>query len=206
MRAASTYYSGPRLDVANLDHFPGVHKGPSYRFRVYTYGMVRRLTLTDHLGLAEIEQQYRTARDPVARSQWHILWLLAQGRPTAAVAAATGYSATWIYEIVRRYNTDGPAGVGDRRRRNPGAAPLLTGAQQAELRAALDAPTGDGGLWTSGKVAAWIAAKPGRPVGVQRGWEYLRRLGLTPQVPRPRHVGADPAAQAAFKKGASRTP
>ena len=28
MRAASTYDSGPRLDVADLDHFAGVHKVP----------------------------------------------------------------------------------------------------------------------------------------------------------------------------------
>src|SRR5947207_12161432 len=168
--------------------------------------MARRLTLADHLSLGEIEQQYRTARDPVARSQWQVLWLVARGEPTAAVARATGYSATWIYQIVRRYNADGAAGVGDRRRGNPGAAPLLTGAQQAELRAALAAPAPDGGLWTGGKVAAWMAAKLGRPVGAQRGWEYLRRLGLTPQVPRPRHVGADAEAQAAFKKGAPARP
>ena len=166
--------------------------------------MARRLKLQDHLGPAEIEQQYRRARDPVARSQWHILWLLAQGRPTAAVVAATGYSATWIYEIARRYNADGPAGVGDRRRGNPGAAPLLAAAQQAELRAALDAPAPDGGLWTGRKVAAWMVARLGRPVAAQRGCEYLRRLGLTPQVPRPAHVGADPAAQEGFKRGAWR--
>ena len=28
VRAATTYYSGPRLDVADLDHFAGVHKVP----------------------------------------------------------------------------------------------------------------------------------------------------------------------------------
>ena len=39
-----------------------------------------------------------------------------------------------------------------------------------------------------------------QPVHPQRGWERLRRLGWTPQVPRPRPVKADPAAQAACKK------
>jgi transposase len=168
--------------------------------------MARRLTLQDHLGAAEIEQQYRRAHDPVARSQWHIIWLLARGEPTAVVAEVTGYSLTWIYAIARRYNADGPAGVGDRRRRNPGADPLLTAAQQAELRAALARPAADGGGWTGPKVAGWMAARLGRPVGVQRGWEYLRRLGFTPQVPRPRHAQADPAAQEAFKKGGSPRP
>jgi transposase len=168
--------------------------------------MARRLTLHDHLAPAELEQRYRGARDPVTRSHWQILWLLARGEPTARVAEVTGYSLTWIYAIVRRYNATGPAGVGDRRRHNSGADPLLTPAQQAELRAALARPAADGGGWTGPKVAGWMAARLGRPVGVQRGWEYLRRLGFTPQVPRPRHAQADPAAQAAFKKGGSPTP
>ena len=168
--------------------------------------MARRRALQDHLGPAEIEQQYRRARDPVARSQWHILWLLARGAPTAIVAATTGYSATWIYAIVRRYNAAGPAGVGDRRRANPGADPLLTAAQRADLRRALTGPAPDGGLWTGRTVAAWMAARLGRPVATQRGCEYLRRLGLPPQVPRPRHVAADPAAQAGVKRGGSPAP
>jgi len=48
-----------------------------------------------------------------------------------------------------------------------------------------------------------MAARLGRPVAPQRGWEQLRALGLTPQRPRPREERADPAAQAAFKKGGS---
>jgi transposase len=167
--------------------------------------MARRLTLHNHLAPAEIEQRYRRARDPVARSHWQILWLLARGDPTAAVAQVTGYSPTWIYTIVRRYNAAGPAGVGDRRRQNRGADPLLAPEQQAALRAALAGPAPEGGRWTGPAVARWMAGALGRPVGVQRGWEYLRRLGFTPQVPRPRHVGTDPAAQEAFKKGALRT-
>jgi len=55
-------------------------------------------------------------------------------------------------------------------------------------------------------VAAWIGERIGRPVGEQRGWEYRRRLGLTLQRPRPRETRADPDAQAAFKRGASRRP
>ncbi len=165
--------------------------------------MARRLTLQDHLAPAELERRYRGARDPVARSQWHILWLLARGESTAAVAEVTGYSTTWIYAIVRRYNAAGPAGVGDRRRGNPGAGPLLTAAQQAELRAALARPAPDGGVWTGPKVAGWMAARLGRPIGAQRGWEYLRRLGFSPQRPRPREQRANPEAQAAFKRGAS---
>jgi transposase len=168
--------------------------------------MVKRLTLQAHPHTDELERHYREARDPVARSQWQILWLLARGEATAAVAAATGYSPTWIYQIVRRYNADGPGGVGDRRHRNPGAAPLLDAAGQADLRAA---PRGAGSASAARSdpaVASWLAGRLGRPVGAQRGRQYLRRLGHTPQVPRPAHAQADPAAQGAFKRGASPTP
>jgi transposase len=154
-----------------------------------------------HLTLAELEQRYRRAEAPVARSQWQIVWLLAGGLSTAEVAHVTSYSVNWIREIAKRYRADGLAGIGDRRHGNPGAAPLRTLAHQAELREALGGPAPDGGLWTCHKVAAWIEAQISRPVDPTRGWEWMRRLGFTPQHPRPRETRTDPAAQEAFKKG-----
>lgn len=166
--------------------------------------MSRRRILADHCTIAELEASYRRAHDPVARSQWQIIWLLACGEPTPAVVVATGYSPSWIATVVGRYNRDGPVGIGDRRHRNPGAQPLLSADQQATLRAALAGSSPDGGRWTGPKVAAWMAAHLGRPVHVQRGWEYLRRLGFTPQIPRPAHTQADPVAQTAFKQTSPR--
>jgi transposase len=168
--------------------------------------MARPLIVPPHLPVAELERRYRRARDPVARSHWQIVWLLARGEATGAVGRATGYSVNWVREVAKRYREGGPAALGDRRHANPGAAPLLDPGQQERLRAALAGPAPDGGLWTGRKVAAWMAAELGRPVGEQRGWEWLRRLGFTPQRPRPREQRADPEAQAAFKKGGSRRP
>lgn len=158
------------------------------------------MTLAPHLRVKELHQRYREAADPVARSQWQMLWLLAQGMPTAQVAAMTGYTVRWVQEVARRYRA-GPAAIGDRRHGHPGAAALLAEAQQEQLRAALGGPAPDGGLWTCRWVAAWMSAQLGRPVSAQRGWEWLRRLGYTPQQPRPRETRADPAAQEACKKG-----
>ena len=166
--------------------------------------MARRLIIPPHLSVPELERRYRQARDPVDRSHYQIIWLLAQGTPTAAVAHVTGYSVNWVREVARRYREAGGAGLGDRRHGNPGGAPLLSPAQQEELRAALAQSPPDGGVWTCRKVAGWIAAKLGRPVAEVRGWEYLRRLGFSPQRPRPRESRADPEAQAAFKKGGSK--
>lgn len=166
--------------------------------------MPKQLRLAPHHPTEELGRLYRQARDPVARSHWHILWLVSRGQSAPAVAAAVGYSARWVREVVGRYNRAGDAAVGDGRHVNPGGAPLLDAAGRAALDAALDAPAADGGAWTGPKVAAWIAARTGRRVGRQRGLEYLRRLGRTPQVPRPRHADADPAAQAAFKQTSPR--
>jgi transposase len=164
--------------------------------------MARRMAIAPHMTVAELEQRYRQAGDPVARSHWQIVWLLAGGLPTAEVARVTGYSVRWVQEIARRYRA-GPEAVGDRRHRNPGAAPLLNEEQQAQLRAALAGPAPDGGIWSCRQVAAWIGAQVGRSVDPARGWEWMRRLGFTPQRPRPRATRADPEAQEAFKKGGS---
>jgi hypothetical protein len=70
------------------------------------------LTLPAHLPVAELEQRYRAARDPVARSHWQIIWLLSCGHRAAAVATVTGYSVNWVREIARRYREAGPKGLG----------------------------------------------------------------------------------------------
>ena len=163
--------------------------------------MVKELRLHPHLGADELERRYRAARDPVERAHYQIVWLLSQGRATAEVMAATGYSRGWVQAVARRYNRDGPAGLGDRRHANPGGAALLDDAGRGALRQALAGAAPDGGLWSRPKVAAWLAERLGRAVGAQRGWEYLRRLGRTPQVPRPAHAEADAEECAAFPKG-----
>jgi transposase len=55
-------------------------------------------------------------------------------------------------------------------------------------------------LWTGRQVAGGILAQTGRQVHPQRGWEYLKRLGSSKRVRRPRHAKADPTIQEAFKK------
>ncbi len=145
-----------------------------------------RAVLAAHLTGEELRGRYRACRDAKEGRRWHALWLVRQGRSAAEAAALVGLDASRVRQIVRRYNADGPASVADGHRTNPGGPrPRLTAAQQAALRAALAAEPPDGGLWT------WP----------QLGWVYLRRLGQTPQVPRPRHArAATPEAQAAWQK------
>ena len=168
--------------------------------------MARPLSVPAHLPLDELERRYRGARDPVLRSHLQIVWLLARGEPVTAVAGATGYHPNWIREVARRYREGGPGALGDRRRGNPGGRPLLDAGQREALGEALAGPAPGGGIWTCRSVAAWIGERLGRPVAEARGWEWMRRLGFTPQRPRPREERADAAAQDAFKKGGSRRP
>ena len=115
------------------------------------------------------------------------------------VAGMVGYSEKWVREIARRYEREGLEGLADRRHGNPGAKEraLLDEEGQAELREALlkgppPAALG-GGMWSGPKVARWIEQRTGlEKVHVQRGWEYLRKVGHSPQVPRPSNAqGAD---------------
>jgi transposase len=159
------------------------------------------LAVAGHLSAAELGRRYRAARGRVERGHLQVVWLRRRGRDAAEVARVMGLSGPWAAEIVRRYNEGGPDGLGDRRRGNAGAKPLLGAADEAALRAALAEPPPDGGLWTGPKVAAWMAARLGRGVWPQRGWDYLRKLGHSPQVPRPRNAkAASPEAQAEYKK------
>lgn len=159
------------------------------------------LKLPSHLSSTEIRDRYRTCPDGVEKTHWQIIWLLDQGQHIPAIAADLGYTEPWVRTIVHRYIDDGADGLQDRRRRNPGAKPLVDAAVRAQLQARLVDPPDDGGLWTGPKVARWLSQRLERPIAPQRAWEVLRALGFTPQRPRPTAIATDPVAHAAFKKG-----
>src|SRR3954464_10122745 len=166
------------------------------RQRRHIVVMSGRIFVAPHHSTEELERRYKAANDGIERGHLHIIWLLSQGRSAKFVAEVTGYTPT--SKILWRYNDHGLAGLGDGRLDNPGAAPLLDPAQLEELRDSEPPP--DGGLWTGRKVACWISGRIGRTVSPQRGVEYLRRLDLTRQVPRPANPKASLYEQARFKK------
>jgi transposase len=154
---------------------------------------------------SRLERLYREAKDPVLRTHLLMVWRMSVGDSIREVAEMVGYSEKWVREVARRYESEGVEGLGDRRHGNPGAKEraLLDEEGQAELRKALleESPPG-GGMWSGPKVARWIEQKRGmEKVHVQRGWEYLRKVGMSPQVPRPSNAqGADASEREAFKK------
>jgi len=163
--------------------------------------MGRRIRLEPHLAVDELERRYRAAKEPHERSWWQMLWLLAKGQTATAVAESTGYSRYWIGQLVRRYNTEGPSAMRNRRyTHSHRAAPLLSPALLAELAEAVRGPAPEGEYWLGRTVAAWMSERLGRPISVYLGWAYLVRLDGKRRKPRPRHVQADAAEQTSFKK------
>ena len=128
------------------------------------------------LNREELEVLLAVATAPDERRRVQVLLYLAAGVPLTAIVGMTGYRPRSIRQIAQRYVETGADSLVDRRALAQGAAPILSAEEQIELRNALQGVPPDGGAWTGGKVAQWMAAKTGKPVHRQRGCEYLRRL------------------------------
>lgn len=168
--------------------------------------MAGRTHLSPHLSNTELSERARHAPNLVEARRWQLLALIADGKTAKAAADLVGLYPNYARRVVQRYNQEGPAGVRDRRleQRPPVREPLVTAEQLQELAETVQGPAPGGGLWTGPLVAQWIAAKTGRDhVAPQRGHDYLKRLRMSPQVPRPRHHAVDPAAQAAFQQSSA---
>jgi transposase len=158
--------------------------------------------IADHLSVAELEERYRSCAGATEARHVQAVWLLAKGREIAEVAATVAFGERWVERLLARYNARGPAALGDLRRGNGTRARVLVPDLLGRLRARLATPPPDEGVWTSGKVARWMAGELGLgSVAPQRGWEALKAIGWSVQSPRPRHpASATPGEREAFKK------
>jgi hypothetical protein len=182
--------------------------------------MPRRIHLAPHLTADELSSRYRRASDPVERSHW-----ASSALPLAASWRHDGNRRgrrdrlfgllDWPHRSALQH-TEGPDGVRDRRHTTCAGQPDLPVAQLTELGAALAGPHPEGDHWCGRRVAAWISTQLGCRVCRQTGWRTLRRLGARWRLRRlgarwrlrrlgarwrlrrPRHVHADPVAQAEF--------
>src|ERR687885_293553 len=122
--------------------------------------------VADHLSVVALEQQYRSCTDVTAARHFQTIWLLAKGHEIAEVAATVSYARRWVERLLARYNAHGPQALGDLRRRNGTCPSVLKPELLEKLKARLREPPSDGGLWTSPKVAAWMAGEIGPPPGL----------------------------------------
>ena len=149
---------------------------------------------------AALHARYRAEQVTEVRTRLHALWLLRQGQGPTAVAAVVGVGRNAVQRWLRWYREGGLEAVRCHRRGGPGKPCHLTPAQQAQLVA--EAATGV--FATAAAVRDWIEAEFGVVYTVGSLYTLLPRLGIRLKTPRPRHLQADPQAQAAWKKGGSR--
>jgi transposase len=160
----------------------------------------------NHLSVEELAARYRACEDARAARHYQTIWLLAQGHTVPAVSAMTNFVPRWIEELLARYNAFGAAALGDLRRHNGTRPSVLTRELLDKLKTRLREPPPDGGVWSSRKVAAVMAAELGlAKLAPQRGWEALKAIGWSIQSPRPKNPkAATPEEEAAFKKNLQR--
>lgn len=155
-----------------------------------------------HLSIAALEERYKTATEPIAKSHFHAVWLLASGYSCEQVAKLLSFSTRWVKALVKRYNEGGPERLGDQRAHNGTEPTILTLEALAALKQRIKTPPDDGGLWTGPKIARWLAKFHAvKSVHDQRGFDALVAIGYSIQQPRPRHPeAAGETERADFKK------
>jgi transposase len=161
-----------------------------------------------HLSAAELEQRYKTAAEPIAKSHFHALWLLSRGYDIDETAEILSFSTRWVRILIKRYNEGGCELLGDQRVNNGTEPTILTLSALGELKERLNAPPDDGGQWTGPKIARWLAQYHGlKSVHDQRGWDALIAIGYSIQQPRPQHPNAATEQdRARLKKSSSEPP
>lgn len=126
-----------------------------------------------------------------------------EGERPSAVMKSYGLCRTTIYKWLSVVASDGPEGL--QRRRHPGAASKLSGAQKLQVRRWMNGKDPrqygfDFGLWTRQIVSELIAQRFGIEIGVTAVGRLLSELDITPQKPLRRAYERDPEAIRQWKE------
>ena len=120
--------------------------------------------IAGHLSVDGLRDRYVSSSDACEARHFQTILLLAKGHSVGEVAELTSFGERWIEQLAARYNAEGPDALGDLRRRNGAKATVLKPELIEKLRVRLQEAPDDGGLWTSAKVAAFLA----RELGVEK--------------------------------------
>jgi Helix-turn-helix domain len=75
--------------------------------------------------MEELEARFRVAETVVERMHFQVIWVLSKGRTVGETAEITAISERCVSKLAERYAHRGVEALGDRRRDNRGARPLL---------------------------------------------------------------------------------
>ena len=150
----------------------------------------------------ELRALARVERDPRKRVRLLAIANVREGMSVEAAARATGMGRATLYRWLACERAGGPAALSDRPR--SGRRRKLSAEQRAEVKAWMLAGPEvekDGVVaWRGGDVQAMIERSFKVKLALSSAYRLLDELHLSALVPRPRHGGADPAAQAAFRQ------
>jgi transposase len=158
-----------------------------------------RIAWTEHAD--ELYARFARERDGRRRQRLQALWLVQSGRGVSEAARLAGVSQRSLERWLGWYRHGGVDAV---LRRVPGhgargQASRLTPEQQQTLVS----QTATGAFRTYHEARAWVEQTFGVAYTYNGMFTLLARLDVHPKVPRPQAAKADPAVQAAWKKGGS---
>lgn len=151
--------------------------------------------LADRLKRADSQVEYQRIQCVLIRATL--------GSTAGQIAQLLGWSTATVHVLHSRWASEGDAvfdvqGRGGRRHQH------LSPDQEAALLAPFVERADAGGMLTVAEIARAYQKRTGKSVAPSTIYRLLERHGWRKVVPRPRHPKADVAAQAAFKKTASR--
>jgi len=164
------------------------------------------LRIRQDYSASDLRQRATRERDTRASLRLLAIANALEGMTRTEAARLAGMERQALHDAIQRFNAEGPDGLHDRHR--SGRPEQLSPGHQAALKAHIlhgPEPERDG-------VSAWrlvdLCEYVERTYGVSYSeWGLsclLKRLNLSRQKTRPSHPKGNPAAQAAFKKGAAR--
>ena len=150
----------------------------------------------------DLRRLAKASRDANQTRRLLALAAIYEGASRGDAARTGGVGLQIIRDWVLRFNTEGAAGLVDRKA--PGRTPLMTDEQRAALAGAVEAgprPYLDGVVrWRLADLTQWLWDEFGLSVSRQTLGRELRAMGFRKLSARPRHHAQDPEAIEAFKK------
>jgi len=152
------------------------------------------------LGELELLAWLRESKDAAEQRRRMVLWLTHFGKwNSAAIAEMVGVSQPAVWRWVSQYNLLGPEAIHRKGRGGRRRGHLSEDAEREFLRS-LENEAVAGSILTAKRVHVALCKQLGRPVSLGSAYDLLHRHQWRKIGPRPRHVKADPAVHAAFKK------
>ena len=162
--------------------------------------MSRVTKAASHLSEVEILSRMKQGTCFWRHRWWMIIhYALVSPSPAQEIAQRLGVSKHTVHQLISRYNRIGPEaietpGKGQRQRA------YLSLEEEAEFLSDLTQLAQEGQLTTVAHIKITLEEQLSHPVHQSTVYRLMKRHEWQKKAPRPRHTGADPDQQEAFKK------